>query len=398
MNIQIVDTEEGFDSLEAAWNDLADRTKASFFSSFDYLRTAWRHFHRKEDRLLILLFAEAETIRAIAPFYITHRPIKGIPSRIIRFIAAWEGDRPQLLNSRGAEETWGALLKFLEKEFTGWDLLDLVEQPAEGPAGSGWSFLPRSGWYWESQPDAMDYYISLGGSWDEFLSSLSPNTRKNWRRQTRRLSTFPGGYNVERIFRPSEVREALIRFIAIEQSGWKAGAKIGVAKDELHQIFYEDLVNHLAEKEQVMFHFLKIDHEDAAGIVSFMRRDVICARHTAYLPAYASYSPGILILVEIMREGFMGPWRELDLLGIEEDGNSSNYKNHWATGTRETIHWAGYRFRSRLLPLIAIKRFKSLFAGQGRSTMKGIGVPSAIAGDGRDGSESVDSAPQLQRD
>ena len=68
----------------------------------------------------------------------------------------------------------------------------------------------------------------------------------------------------------------------------------------------------------------------------------------------------MVLHAEIMREGFEGPFREFDLLGIQADGSSHNYKTHWATGKRETIHWTGHRVRSRLLPAIAAKRLKRL--------------------------------------
>jgi CelD/BcsL family acetyltransferase involved in cellulose biosynthesis len=377
MKITIVDTEDGFDGLEAVWNELAGRTPSSFFSSFDYVRTAWQHFHGTKERLFILVFSEADTILGIAPFCIIQRRIRGIPCRIVRFIAAWEGDRPQILTARSEIETWRTLFRFLENEFTSWEILDLIEQPVEGLKDSGWSFLPQSGWYWESQPDVVDYYNLLGGSWEEYFSGLSGKTRQKWRSKINHLAAAPGGYKVERIAYPAGIREALARFVAIEQSGWKAGTKIGVGKDQKHHSFYEDLVIRLAGKEQVMFHFLKIGQVDAAGFFCFMHGDVIYGRHTAYLPAYAAYSPGLILLAEIIRESCMGKWRELDLLGIkEEDGSSLSYKRHWLSGKRETIHWSGYHLWGRLLPVIAGKRLKRL-----RGKRVGAGVPNTVRGD-----------------
>jgi CelD/BcsL family acetyltransferase involved in cellulose biosynthesis len=168
---------------------------------------------------------------------------------------------------------------------------------------------------------------------------------------------------VERVSDPEKIRDTLARFIAIEQSGWKAGTKIGLAKDERHRGFYEDLVLRMAGRNRVVFHFLMIGQKDVAGSVCFVSRNIIYGRHTAYLPAYAASSPGTVLHAEIMREGFAGPLREFDLLGMREDGSSLTYKAHWATGKRETIHWTGYRVWSRMLPLIAAKRFKRSLSG-----------------------------------
>ncbi len=365
MNIRLVDTEAEFDALEEEWNRLADRTSASIFSSFDYVRLAWKHFHKPTDRLLILVFSDESSVVGIAPFCIIRSRKRGIPCRVVRFIAAWEGDRPRVLAEAGSEaEIWGRLFRSLEKEFTDWEILDLIEQPVEGLTGSGRSFLPRSGWHWESAPDVVDYFISLDGSWDQFLGNLEKKTRKNWRLSCNRLSKAPGGYGWEEISEPSRINEAIDRFIVVEKLSWKAGSKIGVAKDARHLNFYKDLVNKLSAKGQVVFDFLKIGVEDAATIISFSYGDTLYARHSAYLPAHASCSPGIIILADVLRKAFAGKWHEVDLLGLKEDNKANKYKKYWASGKRETIRLTGYRVRSRLLLLIAAKRFKRILVGQ----------------------------------
>ena len=376
MNIRLVDSEAEFDGLEEEWNRLADKTSASIFSSFDYARLAWKHFHKFTDRLFILVFSNESSVVGIAPLCIIRSRKRGIPCRVVRFIAAWEGDRPRILAEAGSEaEIWGRLFRFLEKDFTNWEILDLIEQSVDGLPGCGWTFLPRSAWYWESQPDTVGYYISLQGTWDDYLGALGSKTRGNWRRQTRRLSTILGGYTIDRALHPSETPDALRRFIAIEQSSWKAGTAVGVAKDERHKEFYEDLLFRFAGKKQVVFHFLTNRQLDVAGSVCFLSKDVIYGRHTAYLPTYAEGSPGMVLHAEIMREGFEGPFREFDLLGIQADGSAHSYKTHWATGKRETIHWTGHRVRSRLLPAIAAKRLKRLLVG--KSVDAPVSIPAA---------------------
>lgn len=309
---------------------------------------------------IYLCFRKDRAIVGIAPFYIERSRIRRIPHRAIRWIAVWEGDRPRLLVEGSEEMFWNEILRFLNSECSSWDVLDLVEQPKDGPEGRGWSFLSRSGWYWEKAPDAFDYYISLEGSWEAYLKGLDSDTRHEWSRRSRRLSSTPGGYVMERISSPERMREALFCFVALEQSGWKAEKGIGVGKDERHLLFYEDLLVRLAGKGQAFIYFLKSGGETIAGKISFVQRDVFYSRHTTYSPTYAAYSPGILIQAEIIRELFNGPYRELDLLGMRGDGPPPRHKTKWATGQRETVRLTGYRVGSRLLPLVAAKRLKSL--------------------------------------
>jgi CelD/BcsL family acetyltransferase involved in cellulose biosynthesis len=363
MKIRVVDTDREFDALEEPWNRLSEKACPNFFSSFDYVRTVWKHFHGPYDRLYILVLSEGPSIVGIAPFYIAPRRTKRIPHRTIQWIAVWEGDRPHLLVEGNEEVAWNEILLFLQNQRGSWEVLDLAEQAIEGPDGRGWSFLSRPGWFCERVPDAVDYYISIEGSWDNYLRGLDRVTLQNWRRRTRKLSSTTGGYSVGRIVEPGRIREALVRYVTLEQSGWKAQAKIGVGKDERHRAFYEDLLVRLAEKGQAIFHFLTTKGEDIAGTISFVQRDVFYARHIAYSPAYAIYSPGILLNAEIIRENFSMPNKEVDFLGMRENESSQRHKSDWTTGRRETVRLTAYRLCSRLLPLIIAKRLERILKG-----------------------------------
>jgi CelD/BcsL family acetyltransferase involved in cellulose biosynthesis len=362
MKIRVVDTESEFDDLEESWNRLSEKTAPNFFSSFDYVRTAWKHFRGPKDRLYILVLSEGPSIIGIAPFYIARCRTWRIPHRAIRWIAIWEGDRPRPLVDGSEEIFWDETLRFLSKEYRSWEVFDLVEQPMSGPEGRGWSFLSRSGWHWEKSPDAIDYYISLKGAWDEYLKGLGSHTRKEWRRHARHLSSIPGGYQVERISDPKQMQMALGRFVQLEQSGWKAEAGIGVGRDKQHLAFYEDLLVLLARKGQATVHFLKSSTEDIAAGICFIQRDVVTFRHTTYSPTYSAHSPGILLQAEILQELFRGTYEELDLEGMRENGASPRLKTEWATGRRETVRLTAFRVHSRLLPLVIAKHLKGVLA------------------------------------
>jgi CelD/BcsL family acetyltransferase involved in cellulose biosynthesis len=352
MKVKIVDTVDDFDALEKPWETLAENSPSSVFSSYDYVRTAWRHFHKPSDQLFLLSLYDGPSLVGIAPLYIRRKRMHGIPVRIIRFISTWQGDRPTILSKVSKEAAWRNIMAFLESTFRDWEVLDLVEQPAEGPEGSGWSFLFRSGWYWESSP-GVAHSISLTGSWEDYVHSLSDRTRKDWNRLCRKLSSTPGGYSVEWITDSGRIRDALSRFVVLEKSGWKADAGVGLAKDERHLAFYEDLLLRLAEKGQALVGFLKTGGVDIAGVINFLHQDVIVGRHTTYSQKHKEFSPGMLLHAEVTRYGFQGSHREIDL------GNEgSYYKGRWANMPRELVHWKGYRVRSRILPLIAVKKLK----------------------------------------
>lgn len=355
--IRVVETLEEFDALEASWNRLADKTPSSFFSSFDYTRAAWIHFHHPGHRLFVLVLSEAASVAAIAPLYVARRRLWGTPYRVLQWIATWEGDRPTLLAEGNHGVLWTEILRFLEGQ-GGWEALDLAEQAVEGPDGNGWSFLDRGGWFWENQRDAVDYYVSLEGSWEGYLKSLPSNARKQWRQKTRRLSAARGVSSVERVSDPERIGRAFARYAAIERAGWKSGARLGAARDEPCRAFYGDLLFRLAAKGQAHLHFLTSGGQDLAGSISTLREDVTYHWHTAYSPAHSAYSPGILLQAAMIQESFEGDCREFDLLSLREHGVPHRHKTEWATGRRETMRWIGYRLCPRLVLALLPKRLK----------------------------------------
>jgi CelD/BcsL family acetyltransferase involved in cellulose biosynthesis len=363
--IRVVDTESGFDELEGDWNRLSDRAGVSCFSTYDFVRCAWDHFHGPSDRLLLLVLTTGGSVEGIAPLYVGRCRTWGVPHRAIRFIATWEGDRPRLLASGSEQEFWAEILRFLVRTGSAGEALELFEQPAEGPGGSGWGFLPR-GWHWEQECDAVGYYISLEGTWEDYLSRLDAHTRQEWRRRRKRLASRDGGLCVECVAEPDRMPLAVERFAALEQSGWKAAAGVGVGKDDRHRGFYRDLLVRFSGKGRARLYFLTSGGEDLAAKMFLYHRDVVYSRHLTYSPAHAAVAPGILLHAELIREHFGGPWRELDLLGMREDGAPPEHKIRWATGKRETVRWTGYRLRSRLLPFLLAKRFRDLCRGRAK--------------------------------
>jgi CelD/BcsL family acetyltransferase involved in cellulose biosynthesis len=378
MKIRIVDTDDEFDALEKPWDQLSEKTSPNFFSSFDYVQTAWKHLRGSGDRLYILVLSEGPSIIGIAPFYIERRRRWRIPFRAIKWIGTLEGDRPRLIVMENEEMCWNEIFRFLKRQERRWDILDLVEQPLAGPEGRGWSFLPRSGWYWRKLSDLINYYIPLEGSWEDYLKGLDTNIRHQWNRRKRRLCSNHGGYEVERISDPERIREALSRFVVVEQAGWKGKEGIGVGKDKQTLLFYEDLLVRLAGKGKAFIYFLKSKGETIAGKICFIQQDVVYSRHTTYLPSFAAYSPGILLGAEIIQDLFRGPYRELDLLGSSRFETLPKHKTDWATGRRETVHFTACRVHSRLLPYVVFKRLEHILKrGWWRNQEQRDGIPSA---------------------
>jgi CelD/BcsL family acetyltransferase involved in cellulose biosynthesis len=362
-DIRVVDTDEEFDALEAVWNSLSDRCPAAFFASFDFVRLAWKHSRGPNDRLLVLVLSDGGVAQAIAPFCVVRWTDWGIPHRVVRYIAAWEGDRPGILAACDGEFAWNHIVDFLMRRCREWDVLELMEQPGDGPGGRGWSFLKRRGNGVTVIPDAVNYYLALEGTWDDYLNGIGGSTRRDFRRYRKRLDEAHGPVLMTWWSDPQGVKAGLSRYLSVEAAGWKPAAGLGAAKDERHLAFLWELMERLALKGRARVYVLTARGTDIAAAISYLQHDVEYGRHTAYLPSYRAFSPGVLLHAEVFKTALEAGMREMDLLSMPEDGGSPIHKSAWATGKRQTVRVTVHKPFGRLMPLWAAR---SLYRWVGR--------------------------------
>ncbi|MBE0602786.1 MAG: GNAT family N-acetyltransferase [Deltaproteobacteria bacterium] len=364
--IRIVGTDREFAELEPEWRRLETEAGSFFFSGFDYVHTAWTSFKRPSDRLLVLVSRRGNDAEWIAPFFVARKTRWGIPCREIRFIAEWEGDRPGILTKVPPEEAWRGIVDFLVNEVGGWDALTLAEQPAAPVEGRRRWVAGHPSCRWEETPDGTGYHISLRGTYDAYFDGIRSKVKANLRNRTKRLYSRSPDVSVECVEDPGRMPESLSRFVALEQSGWKKEAGLGVAKDERHRRFYERLLVLLAGKGNAGMYFLKAGGEDVSTAMIFRHRGILIERHIAYSPAYSEYTPGVILRCMMLQGLFGGKYEEFDMLGMREDESGPRHKTDWATGRRETVRIEGYRTRSRLLPWILARDAKRLLKRDGK--------------------------------
>lgn len=358
--VECIETPEGLQALGPAWRELQGRSiRPSIFATFDYIHTAWNHFHGPKDRLLIVLVRKNGRLVAIAPFRIYRENYRCIPIRIIEWLAAWEGDRPSMLCAEDTSSCWKHVEHFLSRQYIHWDLLRLRECSTPVTADSEL----RQVSHLETELSSINFYIPLEDSFDQYLSKINTHVRTNWRKRHRKIFSMTPPPCVQKISHPEEMASAVSRFVALEQKGWKAAAGLGVGKDAKHQRFYAELTRTLALNGEAVFYFLRQGHQDMAGLLVFRTGDTVYSRHTAYAQEYAPLSPGIVLRSELIRELCGSRWQELDLLGLQPSLGRQRHKEDWALGHRTTELQLFFRHGGRLVPALAVRRLRHWWHG-----------------------------------
>lgn len=136
--------------------------------------------------------------------------------------------------------------------------------------------------------------------------ALHPRRRKELRRLQRRLAEQ--GRLEYRIGRhPEEVRLGVEAFLTLEARGWKGRRKTAMASDRYRAAFAREAMHGLAERDQCRVHSLVLDDRVIASLVVLLDSGTAYTWKTAYDEAFADYSPGLLLMVEVTKNHLDDP-------------------------------------------------------------------------------------------
>ena len=361
LKIELIDSEEAFQAIKEEWDQLIEKSvNPSFYATYPFVYTTWKHFRNENNHLFILLVRRDATLAGIAPFRIEIMKEGNIyPLRVIRFIAEWGGgDKPSIVTIEKPDLVWNSIFQFLSKEFTQWDGIWLEEQPANSPILNQRFF--RNRWYSaRNVPQVTSYYISITGTWEEYLKTRGKDTRRKWNKSRKNLFTLPEGVYFQCVEDPETLPKALERYINIEQSGWKNNHDFSVGGSEKNIRFYEELLNNLAHTKMVSMHFLMSGTTDIAAAIHYKHKSTKYGAHITYRPIYVKYSPGVILTTELLKTLFGTHYKEFDFLGFRNN-EKNTFKKNSSTGSRQTDTILVNKRNFRMLLFYAGNRLKTL--------------------------------------
>ena len=150
-------------------------------------------------------------------------------------------------------------------------------------------------------------FLESGLEGDAYLkSTLSKHHLGEYRRLKRRLGEQ--GKLVHSVARgPEDIRPAIEGFLALEAAGWKGRKRTAMATDRYRAAFAREAVHGLAERDLCRIHSLTLDGKLIASLIVFVEAGVGYTWKTAYDEAYAAFSPGVLLMIEVTRQHLEDP-------------------------------------------------------------------------------------------
>ncbi|PYE88973.1 type IV secretion system effector crotonyl transferase BspF [Phyllobacterium leguminum] len=142
---------------------------------------------------------------------------------------------------------------------------------------------------------------------DAYLrQAIGSHHRRDYARLWRKLAGQGNlSYSVARS--PEEIRRRFENFLALEAGGWKGKRGSAMAVDRYRAAFAREAVNRLAERDLARIHTLELDGQPVAILIVFVEAGEAWTWKTAYDEDLSAYSPGTLLMIEVVKNHLEDP-------------------------------------------------------------------------------------------
>jgi CelD/BcsL family acetyltransferase involved in cellulose biosynthesis len=339
---------------QGAWEALHDQTpQATFFQSWTWLQTYWRHFGQ-DQQLKILIVQEPDgTPTGIVPLTIRKERHALRQVRRLAFPLDNWGTCYGPLGPQPAESLTAALHHVRHRP-DDWDSIDLRWIPSECCPGVVAAFRD-AGLQFQQRLWSRTGRIDLTRGWDDYWNNRSSKWRNNQRRSEKALSRL-GRIQIVH-FRPDEGETdprwdlyGLCEQVA--SLSWQGACPSGNTLNHPHvRDFLRDLHAAAVETGRIYLSLLLVGEQPAAFTYNYLSDGVVHGLRMGYDLRFQSAGPGSVLLRESIREACSRGDGTMDL------GESpSEFKRHWENGSFETFRFCHQPFTKSLASVLGLRR------------------------------------------
>jgi len=352
-----------FLSLEKEWNALlAASPMDAPFLRHEWFRIWWKSFGAGKRLAIMTVRSSQGGLAAIAPFMEERGFRVGVPCRIWSSMSNDHSCRFDLMMKERSEgeqiRIVEALVAYLSRRRPRVHLIELQDFSIDSPVLTVLlDSASRSGQKIGLRPELETPFIPIEGKWPAYYESISGHLRRNLRRRRRQLEE-QGRVEVvcvtgeESGIGSADLSDHLREGFRIEAMAWKGSAGTAIRENESWVDFYQAWAQTAAERGWLRLYFLKLNGQPIAFYYALVYGRKLYYLKLGYDPAYARYSPGILLHQEILAAAFDEKLLELDFLGPR-----MVWKEDWAKGIRPHV-WV-YLFQRGIVPqTIYLIKFK----------------------------------------
>jgi CelD/BcsL family acetyltransferase involved in cellulose biosynthesis len=308
-----------FDVLAGSWNALLDVSASHVpFLRHEYLMAWWQTLGGGEWQqadLNIVLGTEDNCLVGIAPLFMSGDKHG---EKRLWFIGSIEvSDYLDILvRPEDTERFCEGLLRYLENDQPEIRTLDLCNILDDSPTLKAFEqTCARAGWQVCQEVLQHSPFIPLGGDFEQYLESIDKKQRHEIRRKLRRLENAGVShrwyFTKDEALVPGDIDEFL-DLMAFDPQ--KASFLT-----PLMRVHMQNVTRCAFQADCLQLFFLEIDGKKVAGSLSFDYLDRLWLYNSGINPAYSEFSPGWVMLAELLRRACQNNYRELDFMRGDEE-------------------------------------------------------------------------------
>jgi CelD/BcsL family acetyltransferase involved in cellulose biosynthesis len=303
MQFRLVSSRAELLSLAPAWDALWERSDVTIPTPQAALLDHWLCHFEPHARFQAVVVEEDGQLLAALPL-VAHRlrgvlTTGGMPSN------HWTPASDLLLDPERGEEALELLLDGLQR--ADFPLLWLDFAIVDAPR---WlrlvEFARERGWGVDVQPHFRLPRVEIRGTWDEYRRHWSRNHRQNVARYRRKLIDDHGRLTL-RWLRPREsddIEGLLQAGFAIEDRSWKGRSGSSILRTSGMFEYFLGQAKLLAARGELELAFLDAGEQPIAFMYGWRAKEVFHAFKAGYDDEFAAYSPGQLLIHEILERCF----------------------------------------------------------------------------------------------
>lgn len=345
---RIVRDVQALESLVPAWRALLEHApNAEPVMTPTWILAWWREFGAADGReLRVIAVYDGADLVGLLPLsrrWVRHRG--AIPMRRIESLATGEAEVDEIgsdyVGCLAARDPGNAVAKaiarvLLSGELGEWDELRMPALNGEDAAWRGLAeALRASGVAVRTRQTGVAPYISLAGSWDDYLRALGSSSRYIVTRSLRELDAWAGsdGWELRRATNESELADGMLALRALHAERWGAEGHAGVFASQRFARFHEDVMPRFlrgADGVSLDLAWLVVRGEPIAAAYNLVYRGKLYFYQSGrkmVLPK--AVRPGIAMHALGIRRSIESGLREYDFLA-----GASRYKRDLALASR----------------------------------------------------------------
>ena len=307
-----VSSYDTFRNCKDKWDGLLSKSDAdNIFLTYDWIDACLRHFHKKEEMLILNVFHDNKLV-GIAPLVIIKKRYAWFTVKIVSFIGTSVSDRMDFIIDGNKEEIITLMLDYLMKIKRRWDIVDLQEiTEGTGTMKIIERYMGNNKIMNIIGPQAKSFFIELSRNKDFIFQKYSTRLRKRLRKNKLTDLNFKterhanGDINADNLFSTMS---------NIEKHSWKDEDQCGIFLKRESECFHKQIFDRFSNNKWLDVAILSINAKPVAYIYNYLYKQKSYNYNIAFDKKYYNFSPGVILMMWMLKDSASKDISEFDFI------------------------------------------------------------------------------------